>query len=256
MNMTTAFENLGVDDQTLSSSEKRSLDENGFLLLPGIMTDAQVAGFVSRLDELAQIEGEEAGKEVHQEGGTVRLSNLIDKDPMFEQCISSPRLLAGIRHILGNEFKTSTLNARAALPGYGIQKLHTDWSEAVEPGDYYVGNSLWLLCDFTPGNGATRIVPGTHLSGRHPSELPDPEAEYPGQILLLAPAGTVVVFNAHTWHGGTLNQSDSRSWRLHSFFSVAISASNSTSASGCAKSHWPGFRRNPASFSTSNSDVL
>ena len=218
MNMATALENLGVDDQTLSSSEKRSLDENGFLLLPGIMTDAQVAGFVSRLDELAQIEGEEAGKEVHQEDGTIRLSNLIDKDPMFEQCISNPRLLAGIHHILGNEFKTSTLNARAALPGHGLQKLHADWGAAVEPEDYYVGNSLWLLCDFTPENGATRIVPGTHLSGRHPSELPDPEAEYPGEIKLLAPAGTVVVFNAHTWHGGTLNQSDAHSWRLHSFF--------------------------------------
>ena len=218
MNMTTALKSLGVDDRTLSSAEKRFLDENGYLLLEGIMTGAQVARFVRRLDELAEIEGEEAGKEVHQEAGTVRLSNLIDKDPIFEQCISNPRLLAGIRHVLGDDFKTSTLNARAALPGHGKQKLHADWEAAVEPGDYYVGNSIWLLCDFSTENGATRIVPGTHLSGRHPDELPDPKAEHPCQIQLVAPAGTVVVFNAHTWHGGTLNQSASPSWRLHSFF--------------------------------------
>ena len=105
MNMTTVLARLGVDGHTLSADEKRALDEDGYLRLENLMTPAEVAAFVRCLDELAQLEGEDAGKEVHQEQGTIRLSNLIDKDPIFEKCVTSPRLLAAIRHVLGDEFK-------------------------------------------------------------------------------------------------------------------------------------------------------
>ena len=29
-------------------------------------------------------------------------------------------------------------------------------------------NVIWMLDDFTEANGATRVVPGSHLSGRQP----------------------------------------------------------------------------------------
>ena len=166
MQMTTVLKRLGVDEHALSPDEKRTLDDEGYLRLENVMTPEEVTAFAHRLDELAEIEGEDAGKEVHQESGTVRLSNLIDKDPMFETCISCPRVLAAIRHVLGNEFKSSSLNSRAALPGHGRQGLHADWSGAVEPGDYYVCNSIWLLSDFTRENGATRVVPKSHRNGK------------------------------------------------------------------------------------------
>ena len=35
---------------------------------------------------------------------------------------------------------------------------------------------------------------------------------------LSAPAGTVVIFNAHTWHGGTLNRTDRPRRALHSYY--------------------------------------
>jgi ectoine hydroxylase-related dioxygenase (phytanoyl-CoA dioxygenase family) len=37
-------------------------------------------------------------------------------------------------------------------------------------------------------------------------------------VLLLAPAGTVVVFNSHLWHGGTLNRSSSPRRATHAYF--------------------------------------
>lgn len=40
----------------------------------------------------------------------------------------------------------------------------------------------------------------------------------PGEVLLLAPAGTVVVFNSHLWHGGTVNRSSRPRRALHSYF--------------------------------------
>ena len=36
--------------------------------------------------------------------------------------------------VLGADFKLSSLNYRAALPGQGHQALHTDWSEPVSAG--------------------------------------------------------------------------------------------------------------------------
>src|SRR5690242_6293912 len=106
------------------------------------------------------MEGENAGKEVHQESGTARLSNLVDKDPIFRVCFSHPKVLAAVAHVLGGEIKLSSLNSRAALPGKGLQQLHADWGKAVNPGEYQVCNSIWLIDDFTKDNGATRAVPG------------------------------------------------------------------------------------------------
>jgi len=219
MDMQQTLQALGVHKDTLTQVEKDRLDQDGFLPLPNILTREQVQAMAARLDELVALEGENAGKEVHQEVGTDRLSDLVNKDPMFDVCFTHPRVLAAIAHVLRGDFKLSSLNFRTALPGLGLQALHADWGVAVEPDDYYVCNSIWLLDDFTADNGATRVVPGSQRSGKLPREvMADPSAAHPDEILLIAPAGTVVVFNSHTWHGGTLNRSPNRRRALHSYF--------------------------------------
>lgn len=214
-----ALAQLNVSQDLLSHDEKQFLDEQGYLPLPEIMNHAQVDALRTRFDELVEEEGEKAGTEVHQEAGTNRLSNLVDKGEIFEICFTHPRVLAAMRHVLGPDFRLSSLNGRAALPGQGLQGLHADWGTGVEPGDYYVCNSIWLLSDFTEQNGATRVVPGSNRSGQHPKDaLDDPTAPHPDEVILTAPAGTVVVFNSHTWHAGTLNRSDEPRYGLHSYF--------------------------------------
>lgn len=219
MEIQQALTELGVSDNILSPEEKTFLDENGYLPLPGILPEDVRAAMVRRVDELAAMEGDKAGSEVHQEAGTTRLSDLVNKDSIFEVCFTHPKVLAAISHVLGGDLKLSSLNFRAALPGHGLQALHCDWGKAVEPGDYYVCNSIWLLDKFTAENGATRVVPGSNRSGKRPQEvLADPSAPHSDQVLLTAPAGTVVVFNSHTWHGGTLNRTDQPRRALHSYF--------------------------------------
>lgn len=219
MELPAALYELGVRDDTLTPAEQQFLDANGYLPLTNILSPAQVEQIAARLAELAAQEGDQAGLEVHQEPGTIRLSNLVNKDPMFTVCFTHPRVLAAMNRVLKGNFKLSSLNARAALPGEGLQRLHVDWRGAVEPGDFYVCNSIWLLDDFTPENGATRVVPGSHLWGKAPQDLmADPRQPHPQETLLTAPAGTVVIFNSHTWHGGTLNQTDRPRRAMHSYF--------------------------------------
>jgi ectoine hydroxylase-related dioxygenase (phytanoyl-CoA dioxygenase family) len=219
MQVNEALLALGVTAQSLSQPEKDQLDRDGYLPLPNILSAEQIAQICRRTDELIAQEGDDAGKEVHQEAGTIRLSDLVNKDPVFEVCFTHPRVLAAINHVLRGDLKLSSLNYRAALPGSGLQGLHADWGGAVEPGDYYVCNSIWLLDDFTESNGATRVVPGSHRSRQTPKEaMPDPTQPHPDEVVLTAPAGTVVIFNSHTWHGGTLNRTGHRRRGLHSYF--------------------------------------
>ncbi|WP_427890840.1 phytanoyl-CoA dioxygenase family protein [Kribbella sp. GL6] len=218
MDMTTALRELGVTDDVLTTAEKEQLDRDGFLPLAGILSADEVSAINRRLAELTAAEGDRAGLEVHQEKGTDRLADLVNKDPLFEVCFSHPRVLAGMQHVLG-EFRLSSLNSRAALPGQGHQSLHADFGHPVEPGAYQVCNSIWLLDDFTPDNGATRVVPGSHRRGTMPTdEMPDPAAPHPDEIQLTAPAGTVVIFNSHLWHGGTQNHTTAPRRALHSYF--------------------------------------
>ena len=62
------------------------------------------------------------------------------------------------------------------------------------------------------------MVPGSHRSGQLPRKaMEDPTADHPDQVELLGPAGTVVVFNSHLWHGGTLNRSNAKRAALHCY---------------------------------------
>ena len=219
MNIHDALVTLGVTDQTLSIDERNQLLTNGYLHLHGILTQEQVDEVNARLHALLQEEGEEAGKEVHQEAGTDRLANLINKGTMFHVVLSHPRVLAAIALVLEGDLKLSSLNARAALPGMGLQALHADYGARTSTIRNEVCNSLWMLDDFTPYNGATRIVPGSHLKlGSPSSELADTQQRHPDEVLALGKAGDVVVFNAHTWHGGTLNTTDKPRRAMHGYF--------------------------------------
>ena len=219
MTISEALGALGVTEDSLSIAEKNQLDRDGFLPLEGVLSLEQVAAINDRLAELLVAEGENAGKEVHQEAGTNRLSNLVEKSPLFLPCFTHPRVLAGIAHVLQGDLRLSSLNHRAALPGQGLQSLHADWSGAISPGTFFVCNSIWLLDDFTAENGSTRVVPGSHNSGKTPrDEMENPILPHPRETVLIAPAGTVVIFNSHTWHGGTLNRTERPRRALHSYF--------------------------------------
>ena len=228
MDIQTALLALGVRDDALTAAEKRALDEDGYLHLPGALSTAQVRALRDRLQGLEGQEGADAGKEVHQEDGTARLANLVNKDPLFDLVWTHPKVLAAISHVLDGDLRLSSLNARAALPGHGLQALHCDGS-LTQPGfapsivdgrrRYSVCNSIWLLSDFTAENGATRLVPGSHLSGKSPQEaMVNPQETHPDEALVLGKAGDVYVFNAFTWHGGTVNRTDSPRRALHCYF--------------------------------------
>lgn len=218
---------LGVTDALLSQEEKDFLDQNGYLNLGRLLSESQLASIRNKIQLLLEKEGADAGKELMdsphirhpKESGADRLADLVNKGQEFDIFYTHSKVLAAISHVLGKNLKLSSLNYRAAKPGAGLQKLHVDWHEAVAVQDYKVCNSIWLLDDFSKENGATRVVPGTHLHARLPQEaMEDPMAPHSDEVIMEAPAGSVVIFNSHSWHGGTTNHTPNPRRAIHSYF--------------------------------------
>jgi ectoine hydroxylase-related dioxygenase (phytanoyl-CoA dioxygenase family) len=205
---------------SLTDLEKRCLDEEGFLVLENFMSAALRETLRRRIDELFAAEGEQAGSEFKYEPGCRRLANLVDKGEIFQTVIVTPRLLECVQHVLGPAIKLSSLNVRSVPPhGAGAQPLHCDMAAIADEKGYWVCNSVWMLDDFTAENGAIRMVPGSHLWGKLPQEvLADPTAPHPQEVLLTGKVGTVVVMNAHLWHGGTANRTAAPRTALHAFY--------------------------------------
>jgi ectoine hydroxylase-related dioxygenase (phytanoyl-CoA dioxygenase family) len=199
---------------------KQELAETGYTVLEGYMGADLLARMQARVDELLAQEGAAAGSEFKTEDNARRLANLVDKGDVFREAISRPEMLELVESVLGDDFKLSSLNMRSANPhSASVQPFHIDMGLLPDAKGYAVCNCVWMLDDFTLENGALRAIPGSHNWHKKPQEeLTDPYASHPAEVLVTGRAGTVVVMNAHTWHGGTANKTSNERRALHSFF--------------------------------------
>jgi ectoine hydroxylase-related dioxygenase (phytanoyl-CoA dioxygenase family) len=130
---------------------------------------------------------------------------LLDLDPTVQAVCRLPALLEVACALIGERFFIAQVEGREPLAGGGLQTLHRDLSEQ-RPGDTV--NALAFFDDYGPGNGATRIVPGTHRPGADdPPRVADDD---PRIVQLSGRAGDILVFDADLLHGGSLNPTGAR----------------------------------------------
>ncbi len=204
----------------MTEQQRHDLDTAGYVVLERFLAPETLCQVRTRVEELYALEGANAGSEFRQESGARRLANLVDKGAIFEKLVAMPEILELVGHVLGEKFKLSSFNARSTDPFCrDAQPLHCDAGALPDERGYAVCNTIWLLDDFTAENGATRVIPGSHKWKLLPQQvLTDPAAQHPEEVLLLAPAGSVVVMNTHAWHGGTANLTSGHRRALHIFF--------------------------------------
>lgn len=195
----------GVTQTTLSPLEGEALDREGYIVLHGVID----ADWLVRLRAAFESGCERDGHApVVNESGTRHVSDLVNRDPVFEGVFTHPRVLAAVYHVMRDAFRLGQIGGRDPLPGYGQQGLHADWTARARGEPFRIVTTIWLLDDFTAENGATRVVPGTHhLLGPPPKSFADPASRHPDQRIVVAKAGSVLVFNGHLWHSGTANKS-------------------------------------------------
>ncbi|WP_340645508.1 phytanoyl-CoA dioxygenase family protein [Phenylobacterium sp.] len=137
---------------------------------------------------------------------TVRIYNLLVHDLVFAQVPVHGAVLPIIEGVLDEGCLISSLSSIAIDPGESAQPIHADDQviPLAKPHAPLVCNSMWALTDFTEANGATRLVPGSHLKSN---------PEYGGTYETIAaemPRGSVLIWDGALWHGGGANQTDTR----------------------------------------------
>jgi Phytanoyl-CoA dioxygenase (PhyH) len=182
-----------------------AFDRDGMVAIAGLLTEAEAAEAVALLAhevDAARADPERAG---HVTGGTVHLADV--RDIGLPKVWEDPRVVAVLRHHLGDSPVATAVGYRAPRPGYGAQTLHVDWNGPVRPGQWQVANLIVALVPFTESNGATRVVPGSHRDQYQRFRAKSPSDRHPAERSLTGPAGTGFVFTGHLLHSGTANRS-------------------------------------------------
>src|SRR5690606_28116587 len=102
---------------------------------------------------------------------TKRIYNLLVHGALYQEIPVHPNVLPVVERVLDSGCLVSSLSSIAILPGEIPQPIHADDQLIPIPKPHValVCNSMWAISDFTEENGATRIIPGSHLRDASPA---------------------------------------------------------------------------------------
>ena len=191
---------------------KRDLDEIGMTRFGGAADEETLEAARRRLDD--QAAGEDAHGSAFRDFGdkvvnipgapNQRVWNLINKGEVFRRMALNEAVQTLVKHLLGEDILLFSFTSNIANKGGLAQPLHGDQVFAPAETPYpLIANCAWMLDDYTEENGATRVVPDSHRTGRWPE--PHEEVEVATAV---GPAGTIMVWDGRLWHGTGVNRTD------------------------------------------------
>jgi hypothetical protein len=155
-----------------------------------------------------------------------RVGHLLNKGAVFREILTHPLADAAATQILGRHYLLSSITAMIMRKGGVAQVLHSDqqFIPFATPVAM-VCNVVWMLVDFTRENGATRLVPRSHL-------LPPPTIRFEkgadgarkliessaDVVIAEAPAGSALIFDGRIWHGAGANTTDTPRPAIFSYY--------------------------------------
>jgi ectoine hydroxylase-related dioxygenase (phytanoyl-CoA dioxygenase family) len=166
-------------------------------LVAAMTADLEAAWDVCREIQMKNGVANDADRTVHHLIG-IKPSFLeyLDESEVLDPCLEA---YFGGRYIL-NSFG-GAINTRGRT-SYA-QRVHRDIRSY--SGDMpLLLNTLVMLDAFTPENGATYMLSGSHKAAEKPSD----EDFYARAERAVGPAGSVLIFNSNVWHAGGNNTTD------------------------------------------------
>ena len=137
---------------------------------------------------------------------TKRFGALLSRCPLTQDLLTHRLILDTADRVLGPycvQYQVNFTGAMHLTPGETAQTMHRDtgFYPIQNPAPPLTLATMWAATDFTLENGATRIVPGSHLwnDERQPSDSEIVQAEMT--------AGSVLIYTGSLIHGGGANQS-------------------------------------------------
>jgi len=137
---------------------------------------------------------------------TRRTGALVARSPTARKIIMHPTALGAAASLLGHAttFQLNETQIISVYPGSKAQSIHRDevvWDNFPFQRDYDVQcNILWAMTEYTDEMGATRIVPGSHLSDWEGYSMED---TIPAEMS----RGSALFYTGKVYHGAGANRS-------------------------------------------------
>jgi ectoine hydroxylase-related dioxygenase (phytanoyl-CoA dioxygenase family) len=194
-------------DASRIEAHAAAVREQGYTVLENAIEPDMIAAIDEDLLRLEHELGIGPATNLFEGVRTHRIYNLLVHGQLYEQIPIHPNVLPVVERVLDPGLLVSSLSSIAIGPGERAQPVHADDQIIPLPRPHVplVCNTMWAITDFTEQNGATRLVPGTHLASSAPNPL-----EHYETIAAEMPSGSVLVWVGSLWHGGGANQTDQR----------------------------------------------
>ncbi len=135
------------------------------------------------------------------DGRSQYVRNLPVKTAWAGHLVEHPVIHGLARHLLGDDCVLGDITATSIGSGTdgGAWHLDNPLTQMPEPlPDVPLGFQVaWMIDDFAAGNGATRVIPRSHLTRAKPTWG---RGDRDDEIPLCAPAGSAAIWLAGTWH--------------------------------------------------------
>jgi ectoine hydroxylase-related dioxygenase (phytanoyl-CoA dioxygenase family) len=180
---------------------------DGYTILERVIEPELVAALGQDLLRLEEEYDIKPARNAFEGARTVRIYNLLAHGKLYEQIPVHAAVLPVVEGVLDAGCLISSLSSIAIDPDERAQPIHADDQLLPLPKPHVatVCNTMWALTDFTEANGATRVIPGSHLRDHSPAF----GSRY-DSVAAEMPRGSVLVWHGSLWHSGGANRTGQR----------------------------------------------
>lgn len=197
----------------LTGERLRALHQDGFVLMPAVLSTAQITDLRHAIDRLKPQHWDYSGVIDHYKC-------VFNRDPFWLPFLDMDGVIELAEAALGDDCHIIGQTAWRCHPGFVGAPLHLDYLAMALPPQLLADPAFELpmqiftaqfyLDDINADLSPTRVIPGSHRAGRAPVAG---ETQWQGRVAqpVLCRAGDVLVLRSELWHAGSENRSVDRS---------------------------------------------
>ncbi len=198
-------------------------ETHGYVIFENLMP----ADDVNRVREALEPYLSKTGRNDFEGFKSNRVYALLAKNPdVFSKMVTHPLALYFAERELGRSCLLSALLAINLHPGETVQPWHCDDQQVMipRPRPAFGVSTFWTIDPMTDQNGATEIIPGSHLwrdegnlnferdaalfDASKDRDVNHDPAPHPDMIRALMPAGSLMILKSSVFHRGGANRSE------------------------------------------------